>query len=402
MAGFYESLGVRPLINAAGLQTRFGGGPLPAEVVAAMAEAAGACVRLEELQEAAGRVIAQATGAEAGYVTAGAAAGLTLATAACLARLDVGRMDRLPDTTGMPNEVIVQRAHRNAYDHAVRAAGARFVDVGYLGYPGAGGTHPWQIEAAIGPQTVAVYWATIAAEGVVPLAEVCRIAHRHGLPVIVDAAAALPPPENLRRFISEGADLVSFSGGKALQGPQASGILCGGGELIASVLLQHQDMDVQPESWSLRQRYLESGLLSGPPHQGLGRGSKVGKEEVAGLVTALQRYLRRDHAADLAAWGALAQEVQRGLEGLPTIRATLAGPPARPVPTLRLELDERTLGCSAFDIVRRLLDGSPRVAVNEGRARDGALLINPLALCATDVAPLVRRLREVLGGAGSG
>src|SRR4051812_40334820 len=174
----------------------------------AMADASTACVRMDELQEAAGRVIAEVTGAEAGFVTSGAAAGLTLAAAACLAGLDVGRMDRLPDTTGMPNEFIVQRAHRNAYDHAVRAAGARFVEAGYLGYPGAGGTHPWQLEAAITERTAAFYWATIDGPGVVSLEETCRIAHDHGLPVVVDAAAALPPPENLRRFIAAGADLV--------------------------------------------------------------------------------------------------------------------------------------------------------------------------------------------------
>lgn len=396
MAGFYDTLGVHPVINAAGLQTRFGGGPLPPEVVQAMTEAAGACVRMEELQEAAGRVIAEATGAEAGYVTSGAAAGLTLATAACLAGFDIGRMDRLPDTAGMANEVVVQRAHRNAYDHAVRAAGARFVEVGYLGYPGAGGTHPWQIEAAIGPQTAALYWATIDAQGIVPLGEFCRIAHRRHLPVIVDAAAALPPPENLRHFIAAGADLVSFSGGKALQGPQASGILCGRSDLIASVLLQHQDMDVHPETWSYRARYLDTGLLPGPPHQGLGRGFKVGKEEIAGLVAALRRYVQHDHAADVARWSHQLQAIQAGVEGLSGVRTTYAGPPAHPVPILRLDLDEVAFGCSSFAIIRQLLDGTPSIAVNEGRAREGGLLINPLALRDGDIAPLVVRLQAVL------
>jgi D-glucosaminate-6-phosphate ammonia-lyase len=398
MAGLYESLGVRPIINAAGLQTRFGGGPLPEEVVQAMAEAAGACVRMEELEEAAGAIIAEVTGAEAGYVTAGAAAGLTLATAACLARFDVARMDRLPDTTGMPNEVIVHRAHRNAYDHAVRAAGAQFVEVGYLGYPGAGGTHAWQIEAAIGAQTVAIYWAMIEAQGVVPLEEVCRIAHRHELPVIVDAAAALPPAENLRRLIAAGADLVSFSGGKALRGPQASGILCGRRDLIASVLLQHQDMDVHPEAWSFRSRFLDSGLLPGPPHQGLGRGFKVGKEEIAGLVAALRSYVKRDHAADRAHWARLLQTIVDGLAGLPHVRAALVGPATRAVPAVQIDLDEEALGRTAFDIIAQLLDGTPRVAVNEGRARAGGLLINALALAEADIAPLVGRLRAVLGG----
>jgi L-seryl-tRNA(Ser) seleniumtransferase len=307
-------------------------------------------------------------------------------------------MDRLPDTTGMPNEIVVQRAHRNAYDHAVRAAGGRFVEVGYLGYPGAGGTHAWQIEAAIGERTAALYWAMIEAQGVVPLEEFCRIAHRHGLPVIVDAAAALPPPENLRRFITAGADLVSFSGGKAIQGPQASGILCGRRDLIASVLLQNQDMDVHPEVWSFGDQYRAAGVLAGPPHQGIGRGFKVGKEEIAGLVVALRRYVQRDHAAERTRWERLLQAVLDGIGTLPHVQADFDGPTNRPVPRLQLTLDEAALGCTAFEVIRRLLDGTPALAVGEGRARQGVLVINPMALQEEDVDPLVSRLRAVLGG----
>jgi len=394
----YDELGVRPVINAAGTQTRFGGAALPAEVVQAMAEAATCCVRLEELEEAAGKVIAGATGAEAGYVTCGAAAGITLGIAACIAGFDVDRMDRLPDTTGMPNEVVVQRAHRNAYDHAVRAAGAHFVEVGYLGYPGAGGTHPWQVEAAISDRTAALYWAMVDARGVVPLEEVCRIAHRYGKPVVVDASAALPPPENLRRFIAAGADLVSFSGGKALLGPQASGILCGRRDLIESVLLQHQDMDVHPESWTYRSRYLDTGILPGPPHQGLGRGFKVGKEEIVGLITALRRYVQRDHAADRARWDRLVRAVVDSLADVSGVRATCAVSLDQAVPRARLDLDEAALGFTAFDAIGELLDGTPRVAVSESAAREGALVINPLCLRDDDVAPLLARLRAVLGG----
>lgn len=398
MTRVYDELGVRPVINAAGTQTRFGGAALPAEVVQAMAEAATCCVRLEELEEAAGKVIAGATGAEAGYVTCGAAAGITLGIAACIAGFDVDRMDRLPDTTGMPNEVVVQRAHRNAYDHAVRAAGAHFVEVGYLGYPGAGGTHPWQVEAAISDRTAALYWAMVDARGVVPLEEVCRIAHRYGKPVVVDASAALPPPENLRRFIAAGADLVSFSGGKALLGPQASGILCGRRDLIESVLLQHQDMDVHPESWTYRSRYLDTGILPGPPHQGLGRGFKVGKEEIVGLITALRRYVQRDHAADRARWDRLVRAVVDSLADVSGVRATCAVSLDQAVPRARLDLDEAALGFTAFDAIGELLDGTPRVAVSESAAREGALVINPLCLRDDDVAPLLARLRAVLGG----
>ena len=212
--------------------------------------------------------------------------GLALGTAACVAGMDVAAMDRLPDTTGLRNEVIVQRGHRNSYDHAIRSAGVRFVEVGYLGYPGAGGTMPWQIESAITERTAAIACPILDTPGCVPLPVVAEIAHRHGLPVIVDAAAELPPRSNLRRFIAEGADLVVFSGGKAIGGPQASGILAGRADLIASVALQHQDMDVRPETWN--KRGLLDGTVAGIPHQGFGRAMKVGREEIAGLITALR------------------------------------------------------------------------------------------------------------------
>ncbi|HEU4656653.1 MAG TPA: aminotransferase class V-fold PLP-dependent enzyme, partial [Capillimicrobium sp.] len=150
-----------------------------------------------------------------------------IAEEARAAGVDPVRIDQLPFTDGMPNEILVQAGHRNAYDHALRAAGARIVDVGTQGYPGGGRTHAWQVEAAIGPQTVGIAVPFQNAPGTVPLKQVCEIAHRHGLAVIVDAAAALPPKENLRRFIADGADLVAYSGGKAIGGPQASGILCG-------------------------------------------------------------------------------------------------------------------------------------------------------------------------------
>ncbi len=154
--GVYENLGVRTIINASGTLTRVGGSRMAPEVLAAMAEAAASYVHIDELQASAGEVLARATGAEAGYVTSGASAGLTLGIAACVAGMDVDKMDRLPDVTGMKSEVAVQRGHRNSYDHAIRAVGVTFVEAYYLGYPGAGGTMPWQLEAAITDRTAAV------------------------------------------------------------------------------------------------------------------------------------------------------------------------------------------------------------------------------------------------------
>src|SRR5918999_2033874 len=197
--GIYEEFGLRTVINASGTLTRLGGSRMTPEVVAAMADAAASFVPIDALQARAGEIIADSPGAEAGYVGGGAAAGLSLGVAACVAGMDVAAMDRLPDTSGLKNEVVVQRGHRNAYDHAIRAVGVRMVEVGYLGYPGAGGTYPWQIAEAITERTAAVACPILETPGTVPLREVCEVAHAKGVPVIVDAAAELPPRANLRR-----------------------------------------------------------------------------------------------------------------------------------------------------------------------------------------------------------
>jgi D-glucosaminate-6-phosphate ammonia-lyase len=402
MMGVYEDLGVRPVINAAGPLTRLSGMPLHPEVAAAMAEAAQACVRIEDVQEAAGRYLAEVTGAEAGYVTTGAAAGLALGAAACIAGLDVAAMDRLPGTDGLCDEIVVQRAHLTAYTHALRLSGARLVEVGYLGYPGQGITWPWQIEAGIGPRTAALAFSNGIAAGSVPLEEVVAIAHRHGLPVIMDAAGGVPPVENLRRFIAAGADLVAFSGGKAIGGPQASGILVGRADLIASVALQHQDMDVYPATWTWRERYLASGQLPGPPHHGLGRPMKVGKEEIVGLVVALKRFLARDHAAERREQEARLGAVVDALAGVPGVRASLLdeGQSPRPYPTAVLRIDEAVVGRTVEALVNELIEGEPRVAVSQNLLQDKALTLYATALRPGEEEVLARRLWEVLAGRG--
>src|SRR5437763_3262328 len=280
MGKIYERLGIRPLINARGTHTRLGGSIMPPEVLDAMREAAGAYILLEELQAKASEVIARATGAEAGMVTGGAEAGLLFATAACLAGTDPIKIAQLPDTTGMKSEAIIHRAHRNGYDHAVRVAGAKIVDIGY-GH----GTIPYQLEAAISERTALVCYLASpwASKGALPLAQVCEIAHKHGVPVLVDAAAMLPPMENLTRFIAEGADLVTFSGGKGLRGPQSSGILAGRADLI------------------------RAAMANGSPNHSVGRAAKAAKEDIVGLIVALERYLTLDHAADMARWQAQAE-----------------------------------------------------------------------------------------------
>lgn len=393
--GFYEGLGVRRVINAAGPLTRLGGNRLAPGVAEAIREAAGANVHMDELQARAGPVLAEITGAEAGYVTSGAAAGLTLAAAACMAGLDPAAMDRLPDTTGMRNEIVVQRGHRNAYDHAIRASGAAFVEVGYLGYPGAGGTYGWQIEAAITERTAAVACPILDTPGTLSLPEVAEIAHAHGLPVIVDASASLPPRANLRRFVAEGGDLVAFSGGKAIGGPQASGVLVGRADLIASVALQHQDMDVRLPTWSQRGR-AATGEVRGIPHQGLGRGMKTGREEIAGLITALRWYAAGSDEDDARRWGAMLDGIAARLDGIPGIALSRHQSPKQPVPQLWIEFDPTRLGFRAYDAVNALLDGDPAVAVAESRAEFEMLIVNPMVLDEAEAEIVGARLAAVL------
>jgi L-seryl-tRNA(Ser) seleniumtransferase len=388
----YEKLGVRALINGRSFSTKAGGAALPQEVLDAMRQAGECCVRMDELQDSASRVISRATGAEAGIVTSGAAAALTLGAAACLAHLDVDRMNRLPDTQGMPNEFVVQRAHRNDYDHAVRAAGARFVEAGFVYY-----TFPYEVEAAITPRTAALYYQAGVGLGTIPLRQYAEIAHRRNLPVLVDAAAEMPPAHNLKAFIEEGADLVAFSGGKHLRGPQATGILCGRRNLILSAALQHQDMDVFPETWPLRSLIAE-GVVAGPPHHGIGRGFKVGKEEIAGLLTALELYETRDFQEERERWTADMQCIAAAVRDLPGVVAEVVYPQAngREVPSAAIRIDAAAAGIDANGIINGLQEKDPPICVFEKFAGEGLIVVYPEALRPGEASIIGRCLRDIL------
>jgi len=395
----YAQFGLEPIINAAGASTRVGGPLMHPAAVTAMADAARACVPLDQLQAAASRVIAEVTGAEAGYVTAGAAAGLTLSAAACLAGLDVGIMDRLPDTSGLPNEIIVSREQRNGYDHALRAAGARLVEVGMneqVAGAGVRRTETWEFEAAMCERTVAVaFFAT--PESAPPLEDVAALCRQRGVPLIVDAAGQLPPADNLRRFVSAGADLVTFSGGKAIRGPQSTGILAGRHDLIMSVALQHLDLDEHWSTWSPPENLIDRAQLRGFPRHGIGRGFKVAREEIVALLVALQCFAAGDYRADIAHHYANLRTVADGLANVPDVRTTiLGGVDEDRFPVLELAVDEVALGVSAFEITRRLRCGTPSVYVNESRLHQGVLVLHPIGLEDGLLQPLTQRLRAVV------
>jgi len=393
---FLEELGIRPVINVAGSVSRLGGTSLAPEVVEAMAAASRSFVPLVELQAWAGRAIAEATGAEAGCVASGAAACLFLASAACLARFDPAVMDRLPDTTGIPNEIVVHRAHRNPYDHAIRAAGAKFVEIGYLG-PANPGTRRWQLESAISERTAAVFYPAARTLGVLPLSEVAEIAHAHGLPVIVDAAEMLPPVENLRRFIAEGADLVAYSGGKAIGAPAASGMLAGRRDLILSATAQQQDMYVRPASWPGPQGGDSARLLPDPPQQPIGRIVKVGREEIVGFVVALRRYVERDHAPEVARWRTIADRIAAAVNRSGGAEAEVLIDHTVSIVAITVSGSEPAE--AAADLIAKLRGQEPRIWAGEDYIDEGRVALNVQHIRDDEVDVVIARLEELLGTA---
>ena len=383
MTNIYGKLGVQTIINASGPSTRLSGSIMPPEVSEAMREASEYCVDIAELQARASEVIAEITGAEAGYVTSGAAAGLLLGTAACVAGLDPGKMNRLPDTSGMKNEVIISRIQRNFYDHAIRSVGIRLVEVGLADrFAGAGvrDTEAWEIEDAITDRTAAVCY--VANPHALPLLpEVVEVAHAHGVPVIVDAAGQLPPASNLQRFISEGADLVAFSGGKTIRGPQSSGILAGKRDLIMSVALQHLDQDIYFDQWTPPSSLIDKDRLPGAPQHGIGRPCKVGKEEIAGILTALKLFVEEPEEDRYQRWQSLIDQVVDALQDIPgTEVAALSDRRRSDIPMAQLTLNEEPLGLSALDLVIRLQNGTPGIHANPSRSSEGIVLFGPACL----------------------
>ena len=387
----YAALGVKRRINAAGTLTRLGGALMDEQVIAAMAAAARASVDIGELQVAASGAIARITGAQAGMVTTGAAAALTLAAAASMTRWDLARMAALPHAEGFANEILVPRTHYTSYAHALRASGARIVDIGHNDRgTGAGvrGLEAWEIEAAVTPRTAA-FGFSVNPSNVQDLPVVGAVCKAKGIPVIVDAAAQLPPKSNLRRFFELGADLVAFSGGKAIGGPQASGILAGRRDLVGAALVQQLDMDVPPATWA-PPALIDVKQMGGIPHHGLGRGFKAGKEEIAGLLVALERFAAADDEASNSALERRLAQIAGRLDGL-QVRLVSAKESGR-VPQLYLTLAD------PLAVSRSLQAGDPPVHLSERFAAQGILIVDPQALRPEDDELVAAALRRACPG----
>ena len=365
----YQRLGIAPIINAAGSITRLGGTRTRPETLELMSRAARVMVNIDDLNRAAGKELARLTGAESGFVCSGAAGGLVLQAAAVIAGNDPVNMRKLPDTEGLKNEIVIHTMHRFPYDQAYRAAGAKMVEFGDYLF-----AHPWQLEGAINERTAAVAYlcAPFASNKVLPLERVCEIAHDREVPVIVDAASMLPPRANLYRYLRAGADMVVYSGGKGIRGPQGSGILVGRSDLI------------------------EAASAQANPAQFLGRGMKVAKEEIIGLVASLSAFVEEDEAAEIAAYRAIAQRVTDALVELPGLRVTMEHDGVNYlIPHAVIRFTDEWRGPSRDAIAAAMERGNPQVYLHQlGGPLE--LAVDPLNLTEEEVEVVIRRLREEL------
>lgn len=394
----YGKLGVEPIVNACGTVTRLGGAVMPPEVREAWASAAEEAVSLEQLQGAAARRIADATGTESGLVASGAAAALTLGAASILTGHNLGRMERLPCCDGFPNEFIMAREQRSGYDHAIRASGARLVEVGFneiVSNAGVRRTEVWEYEAAITPQTAGIVF--VQAENSCPkLVEIVSLAHQHNLPVLVDAAGELPPRSRLKDISATGADLVCFSGGKAIRGPQSTGILCGKRSLISAAALQMLDMDDHLELWNPPENLIDRTRFTGIPRHGIGRGLKVSKEEIVALMTALELFTSGAYDAQVSESRSLLQNISRQLSHTQAGFRIIEQSSIEQSPILEITLDASSGHKSAIEVCAALRAGSPPVYVGHAGVHEGILYVNPVCLNQQSTQQLIQRLDEEL------
>jgi uncharacterized pyridoxal phosphate-dependent enzyme len=366
-AGPYEQLGIRPVVNFQGTMTTLGASKMWEDLHEAAAQASREYVVLEELQEKIGKRLSALIGCEDAMVTTGAAAAICLGTCASLTGSDTKNVRQLPDLTGMKNEVIIQKVHRNGYDHAVRNTGARIVDV----------ESERALIDAIGDQTAMMYFLGGTSgdwrwETPISLERCLEITRRAGVPLMVDAANMLPPWDNVKRLAGLGVDLICISGGKHMRGPQCSGILAGRRDLIQSARLN-----------------------SSPHSDSLGRPIKVGREEMVTAWLTAEKYSRLDFDAIDRQCVRQAEYLERELSTVPGLK--LERTPVdrtRKIRRVQVHWDEQALGITAGDVERLLMEGEPRIAV--GRAQPQGIELTVFMNEAGDEKTAVKRLREIL------
>jgi L-seryl-tRNA(Ser) seleniumtransferase len=359
---YLRELGVRPFINAAGTYTAMTASLMPPEVMDAINYASKHYVMLDELHDKVGERLATLVHAEAAMVTSGAASALTLGTAAVLTGGDRQKIVDLPDLTSMKSEVIIQKSHRFGYDHAVRNCGVTLVEV----------ETREDLERAVNPKTaMMLFYNNNNKEGKIQDEEFVQLGKKHGVATFNDAAADVPPVENLWKYTKMGFDLVTFSGGKGMRGPQSAGLLLGRKDLIAAA------------------------RLNAPPNGNtVGRGMKVNKEEMLGLLAAIELYVAKDHAKELREFEKRAEAIRSSAAAVPGVTAEVFVPEvANHVPHVRITWDAAAKGITAGDVVKALKDGEPSIGT---RSEGPAVVVGVWMMQPGDDKIVARRLRQVL------
>ena len=380
----YEKYGLRLVVNAAGTFTSVGGSIAATEVFKAMEDASKSFMHITWLQKWAGKEIAKATGAEAGLPTSGASSSLILAAAACIFKgTELEEYEpaypetwshisqKIPaHTEGLKNEFIIQKVNRNMYDHAVEVAGGHVIEVGTIEE----GATILEMEAAYNPEKTAAYYITEGkSEKLLSISEVAKIAHKNGVPLIVDAAGKLPPKKNLRKYIEEGADLVAISGGKFMAGPNNSGILAGRKDLIK---LAH---------------------LQAFPFHGIGRSAKMSRETIVGFVTALRLYLEKDEEVLYPVWNEKARYLVEQLNKIPDVKTeiryqTTVEDKKLTTPLVYVRPSE-DYGLSVRDLYIELENGTPSIKTS---TFGGVVSLNPKYLLEGDEEIIITRIKQIL------
>lgn len=364
---YFRELGVKPFINAAGTYTALTSSIMPPEVREAWQYATQHFVHLTKLQDAVGARIAELTGAEAAMVTSGAAGALTVGTAGVLTGTDPEKIRRLPDLTGMRSEVLIQKSHRFAYDHAVRSTGIRMIEVESVA----------DVERAVSIHTAMMLFFNDANDrGQIKDVEWVRLGKEYGIPTFNDCAADVPPVENLTKYIKMGFDLVTFSGGKGIMGPQSAGLLLGRKDLIEAARLN-----------------------TAPFSDTLSRGMKVNKEEMLAMMVAVEHYLKRDHAADLREWNRRCDVIAAAAKQVRTVTSEVIVPPiANHVPHLVLRWDASAVKLSPLEAKKLLAEGDP--AIEACPLTDGERLVFGVWMMQPGDAEVVaKRVAEMLKAA---
>jgi L-seryl-tRNA(Ser) seleniumtransferase len=329
----YRAIGVNPVINAKGTFTIITGSQTLPEVKKAMDEASRSYVQMDELMGGVSKKLAEVTGAPWGIVTAGCCAAITHMTSACIAGTNPERMQRLPDLTGLKNEVVIPEYSRNVYDHAIRMLGVKIIEV----------KEPAELETAFNERTAMVYiLAGPGDDGPLGTQAICAVAKKHNVPVLVDAAAEVLTFPNVH--LGRGATAVAYSGGKCIRGPQAAGLLLG------------------------ERNLLEAAWANSAPHHAFGRSLKVGKEEIMGMLTAVEMWKKRDHDAEWKQWESWLNEIASSVKRVNGVTTEIEGPEglSNRSPRLVIRWDGAQLGITGEEVARTLLDTEPRVVLGSG------------------------------------